>query len=746
MNARAETFRRRPAARFPGLLVLLLGICVDPAPAHSQIERVSLNPDGLEFPLHRSSSAPSLSADGRYVLFNVQPDYLFLHDRQTVTTRTVPPSWGYRGSLNADGRYMAYSATAVGYGIYVLDLQSGLRELVSISSNGVPGNNGNTEQTSLSADGRFVVFASNANNLVPDDTNGALDVFVHDRDLGTTERVNVDSAGVQGNKLSLLPSISADGYSVAFYSDADNLVANDSNGYGDVFVHDRRHRTTERVSVASHGAQANSYSEVWTESISADGQRVVFNSSASNLVPGDTNGEPDVFVRDRALQVTRRINVGSDGRQANNGDSGPGTQRSVISGNGSYVAFNSHAGNLVPGDSNNETDLFVHDLETGATSRVNVGYDGTESNGFTGYDMSFSADGRILAFLSHATNLVPGDTNGAGDIFVATLDGPKYVSLVGVPDLNGNGSPELAAVRMLADNQAEVLIRDGATEQALGALGFDESGLPLVDLAVVPDISGEGYPELAALFLKPDGPAIVQLKDAATGSDAGRLLFFGKDWDTTAVTGIDRGMGGPEIAVLGVRKDTLRGGIELRPAADDGTVARMQFPVDAAREYRDLAALEDSNGDGHPELASLFTLTDGTAKVVIKDGVTQDRLNTFVFPGPGLGAATAIGVAGLGDLSGDGSPDIAVLFRKANGQGVVQVRDAGTGRWIHQMQFFGKDWYVVAVTRLDSNGDGVPELAVLGVRDDGTAAAVQVRDASSAQALNWIDFPAAAVN
>ena len=481
MNTRVKSSRFNPATHFSGLLVLLLGICVDPTVGLAQIERISLSPEGLEFA--RSSIFPSLSDDGRYVTFtsNIQTpnediDYLFLHDRQTATTRVVAQSFGY-GRLNADGRYMAYGVGS----IYVLDLQSGLRELVSISSDGLPGNGG-SYTASISADGRFVAFASEANNLVPDDTNGTQDVFVHDRDLGTTERVSVNSAGVQGNQWSESPSISADGYSVAFLSHASNLVANDTNGQEDVFVHDGRHGATERASISSSGAQAELYSFVRNGSISADGQRVVFGSEASNLVPGDTNGRADVFVRDRATQTTRRVNVGPGGAQANDHANG----FPVISANGRYVACASRASNLVPGDSNNETDLFVHDLETGATTRVNFGYDGRESNGHTGFWTSLSAEGRIVAFSSYADNLVPGDTNDQQDIFVATLDMPMYVSLVGVPDLQrqriagaGGGSyPERTG-------RVEVLIRDSATKQALGTVGFVEPGLPFVDLAAV---------------------------------------------------------------------------------------------------------------------------------------------------------------------------------------------------------------------------------------------------------------------
>jgi hypothetical protein len=312
------------------------------------------------------------------------------------------------------------------------------------------------------------------------------------------------------------------------------------------------------------------------------------------------------------------------------------------------------------------------------------------------------------------------------------------VSLVGLPDLNGNGSPELA-VGPLA---GEAMIRDSITKELLGTVAFTRAGLQPVDLAVVRDVSGEGYPELAALFRHPDGPAAVQLTDAATGTRIDELRFFGRDWDVTALTGIDRGFDGPDIAVLGSRKESLRGGIQLRDAVDDGTVERIHLPPDPARAYRDIAALEDVNGDEHPEIATLFDYADGTAKVVIKDGASGARINTVGFPGTRLRevGASAIGVTGIGDLSGDGSPDIAVLWRKANGQGVVQVRDARTGRWIHEMQFFGNAWTVVALTSLDSNLDGVAELAVLATKAYGTDVAVQIRDASSRQAVNWISF------
>src|SRR4051812_9983776 len=167
----------------------------------------------------------------------------------------------------------------------------------------------------ISADGRFVAFVSYATNLVPGDTNDVLDVFVHDRRTGRTERVSVSSRGEQGDSDSFRSEISGDGRFVAFASDATNLVASDTSGVRDIFVHDRRTGRTERVSVSSRGEQANGDSDDPT--ISVDGRFVAFFSSATNLVPGDTNGFNDVFLRDRVKRTTTRVSVSSRGKQAN---------------------------------------------------------------------------------------------------------------------------------------------------------------------------------------------------------------------------------------------------------------------------------------------------------------------------------------------------------------------------------------------------------------------------------------------
>src|SRR5437762_5568898 len=185
---------------------------------------------------------------------------------------------------------------------------------------------------------------------------------------GTTERVSVASDGTQGNSPSQLPALSADGRFVAFQSWATNLVPGDTNGFADVFVHDRQTDTTERVSVASDGTQGNGGSGA--EAISADRRFVDFSSYYTNLVPGDTNGRSwtDVFVHDRPTRTTERVSVASDGTQGNNWSEYPS-----ISADGRFVAFSSYATNLVPGDTNGQQDVFVRDRQTGTTERVAAG-------------------------------------------------------------------------------------------------------------------------------------------------------------------------------------------------------------------------------------------------------------------------------------------------------------------------------------------------------------------------------------
>jgi hypothetical protein len=286
----------------------------------------------------------------------------------------------------------------------------------TVSSTGEQANYSVSSGPTLSTNGRFVAYDSEATNLVPDDTNGTSDVFVHDGWTGRTERLSVAPDGTQGNGLSSLPKISGNGRFVVFKSDATNLVPGDTNGVTDVFVRDRWLRRTRRVSVSSSGAQANGVSsQNCFPNISADGRVVSFVSYASNLVPGDTNGTADTFVHVLRTGRTEMVSVASDGTH-DNGWAGGDT---AVSGDGRFVVFAAEGDNLVPGWTNHRRDVFVHDRRTGHTERVSVASDGTEGNA-DGMDLGLwiTADGRYVCFRSYASNLVPGDTNGTTDVFV----------------------------------------------------------------------------------------------------------------------------------------------------------------------------------------------------------------------------------------------------------------------------------------------------------------------------------------
>jgi len=321
--------------------------------------------------------------------------------------------------VSPDGRFVLFDSSANNLvagdtngwqDVFLRDRVSGVTTLVSVGTGGVQAN-GPSVDYALSADGRFVAFQSYGSNLASGDTNGTYDIFVHDCQTGQTTWASVSSLGVGADSNCFGLALSLDGRCVSFCSAADNLVPGDTNGSADVFVRDLQTGQTSRVSVDSGGAQADGQS--LASALSADGRFVAFSSYASNLVPGDTNALPDIFVHDRQTGQTTRVSLDSGGTQSN-GASGGGCS---ISSDGRWVAFSSQATNLVAGDTNNLLDAFVHDRLTGQTSRVNIGSGGTQSNGALS-SLSLSADGRYVAFASEATNLVQADTNNASDVFL----------------------------------------------------------------------------------------------------------------------------------------------------------------------------------------------------------------------------------------------------------------------------------------------------------------------------------------
>ena len=357
-------------------------------------ECVSVDPSGAPGNGHSGMDTGSYlaSADGRFVGFHSSASNLvagdangkadaFVRDRQTGTTELVSvdglenrandDSTPY--SISADGRYVAFlsfatnlAPGAIGNGeLYVRDRQLGTTECVSVDSSGALGND-HSQSAILTPDGRFVVFSSLATNLVAGDTNGILDIFLRDRQTSTTERISLNSFGIQANGICFWPRASADGRYVAFTSNASNLAGADSPppfGFFDVFVRDRQTGSTELVSANLSGQVGNSHSVF--ASITADGRYVAFASEASDLLPilVDTNGKEDVFLRDRQTGTTQRVGLSTGGAQPNENCFIPS-----ITGDGVCIAFQANATNLVPLDTNGMMDVFVRDLQASATT------------------------------------------------------------------------------------------------------------------------------------------------------------------------------------------------------------------------------------------------------------------------------------------------------------------------------------------------------------------------------------------
>ena len=333
-------------------------------------------------------------------------------------------------ALSADGRYVAFTSAANnliagarnpdhdGYeNVFLVDVQTGEVSLVSAAVDGAPGD-GWSSGPALSAGGRYIAYYSWASDLTSDDSNAVQDVFVHDRQYGTNERVSISTRGAQANgrsgdgRLGTRPAISADGRVVAFHSQASNLVEGDTNRAADVFVRDRLTGETARVSVSTQGAQGSDDSV--RPALSGDGRVIAFESRAKNLDLARPNpdGISQVYVHDRELGRTDLISFGIDGLA---GDAASGD--TAISAGGRFVAFSSYATNLVPGDANGAAHIFVYDRQRNTLERVSVSSAGIPANR-DALTPALSAGGRYVAYASAASNLVNGDANGAVDIFV----------------------------------------------------------------------------------------------------------------------------------------------------------------------------------------------------------------------------------------------------------------------------------------------------------------------------------------
>jgi len=389
----------------------------------------------------------------------------------------------------------------------------------SIGIAGAAGNGDAGEEVSvraISADGRYVVFHSWADNLVAGDLNGFVDVFRHDRVTGTTVRLSVSDIGGDASGESMNPSISADGRYVAFASTAADVVSGDGNSTWDVFVRDMDLGVTVRVSVSSIGGDPDGESN--RPSISADGSLVVFSSTATNLVPGFATTIVDIYLRDLVAGETTLVSIAHDG-----GSSEANSWRPKISPDGGTASFASGASNLVQGDGG-AVDVFLRNLTLGQTIRISVNTAGGDPNDRSG-PVSLSHDGRVAAFWSRASDLVPDDTNGQDDIFVWDAD-VGVLERVNVADdgsqAMGGGSWNTAVsgdgryVVFMSD--AENLVpEDGNGWGDIFAYDRQTETVELLSFSRAGD-QGEGFSRLPSIT--PDGSRVV-FESAAGNFDIG---------------------------------------------------------------------------------------------------------------------------------------------------------------------------------------------------------------------------------
>ncbi len=485
------------------LLALLAGSL---AP-QSTAQTIELLTNGIDGSANGLSIYPEITANGRYVTFqsaasnlvtgytNDAPD-CFVFDRVTKLTRRVSVqsdgSQAIQGGLEPvisfDNRYVTFYSFSndlvpgdanTSPDIFLHHIPTGVTTRVSDALGGGSANGGSRYPV-LSYLGRYVAFESIASNLVANDTNGVRDVFVHDRVTGVTTRVSTSATGAEGNGQSTDAFISPDGRYVAFESEASNLVVGDNNSRKDVFVKDLQTGGVFMASISSAGVQGNGISQ--NPSLSDGGLKIAFSSHANNLVSMDANGYEDLFVHDIVTGVTERINVSSSGVQGH-----VGAYEVILSPDGGFAVFFSRASNHVPGDTNSELDIFVRDMAAGTTERISVGELGQQGFGECLYP-AISDGGQFVAFGSSSDNLVSGDNNGFSDVFLVDRYSPFRPfcagdGLQGTPCTCGNSGSPGHGCENSAGLGGSALVASGST--GVDSVEFNASGLPSSTVTVL---------------------------------------------------------------------------------------------------------------------------------------------------------------------------------------------------------------------------------------------------------------------
>lgn len=551
-----------------------------------------------------------------------------------------------------------------------------------------------------------VVFSSRASDIVSGDTNGVQDVFLHWEEGGSFDRYSVSNTGAQANGASSQPAVSGgsfqfDPVAVAFTSVATNLVPGDTNGRADVFVRGFNDAPTTRVSVASDEGQADTGASS-EPAVSGNGQFVAFTSTASDLVPGDTNGTADVFVRDLTAGTTTRVSVGSTGGQATGASSQP-----TISADGRYVAFASTDAGLAGGPPATVAQIYVRDLTAGTTRRVSVSSSAQPGNGASSQP-ALSAGGDYVVFTSAASNLVAGDTNAHLDVFLRDLNhgtttresvssnGTQSRSDSHSADVNSDGSvvvflSEAHGGLISGDNTQTILWRmPQAPPTPFG--DFDMDGLSDVvartttgelrlyrgtgtGFAPPLRIGASGWGGMDAITrhgdFDLDGREDVIAREKATGtlwlypgrrtSFAPRLKVGASGWngmrEITAVGDFNKDAKADIVAV-----QNATGDLYLYPGRGTGFGPRRLIGHGGWNGMDELTGVGDYNDDGNLDL-------------VARQPSTADL---WLYPGTATGTSflhrQRIGLlwngmrdlTGVGDFDRDGAPDIAAIRKSVS--------------------------------------------------------------------------------
>ncbi|HXT39066.1 MAG TPA: hypothetical protein VN887_03495 [Candidatus Angelobacter sp.] len=656
-----------------------------------------------------NSYNPVISDDGNYVAFKAigAAQLILRHNLQTgttdlVSTNTVGNTIGIDDpsgpDMTGDGRYIAYtgqngSGTSVYSFVYLWDAQTAANVLVSANLSGTISSNTFSDTPAVSADGRFVTFVSDAADLVTNADAGTYQVYIRDMANGTTKLVSADiNGGTSGDTGGAIPTLSADGRYIAFDSFDGDYVVNDNNDAFDVFVRDTTTDTTDLVSRSAPTGQsltANNLSSVGVNSLSADGRFVAFTSLADNVVTNDGNGNQDIFVRDLQTGTNVLVSVNSSGTGTANGFSGD----PAMSGNGRFVAFVSNARDLVASKTNNNNDIFVRDLQTQTSSLVSVSADGNTSGNAASSSPLISSDGRYVAFFSQAKNIVSNDFSSGGEIFWCDMQSGSTISA----STNGNA---LSLLSMSSDGRY-VAYASGSAFNLKFAVWDSQIG------ANTYTSSSVGAP--VSFTLSPDGGILVfQSSSNLDHSIIAHSLATGAD----TVIGYSAVSGGPKAQLSGNGRFV----VFVTPADDPNTTAGTNnvFLYDLQTATTTLVSFNhERTGSGNGASDSPSISADGrfvTYRSAASDlvaGDSNDQTDIFVFDRL-AGTNTLVSLNQTGAAPGNDRSSAPVI--SANASTIVfrsVASDLGTGDFNNTQDVF--DFRLAPTAFVDSDADGMDD-------------------------------------